>query len=172
VGRVFEAHQQRHDNDRLCLQERTVSDYRRYYLPGGTFFFTIVTHRRKPILTTELERRCLRAATRKIQLKWPFKIVAIVLLPEHLHCVWSLPRGDDKYPKRWSGIKEEFTRRYLRGGGREASQSPSRAAHRQRGIWQRRYWEHTIEDEEDLKHCIDYIHSVTVHTPDSSDGAF
>ena len=92
-------------------------DYRRNYVPGGTFFFTLVTCWRRPILTTSLARSCLRAALETQRAKRPFTIVAFVLLPDHLHTVWTLPENDHQYPVRWQGIKELFTRAYLRGGG-------------------------------------------------------
>jgi putative transposase len=88
----------------------------------------------------------------------PIEIVALVLLPVHLHTVWTLPRGDDQYPIRWKRIKEEFTVEYLAAGGVEAPQSRSRIQHGQRGVWKRRYCEHTCRDEDDLKRCVDYVH--------------
>jgi putative transposase len=94
----------------------------------------------------------------KVQHDYPFEIMAIVLLPDHLHTVWSLPPGDCRYPLRWMRVKEEFTRAWLSHGGNERPQSESRQKHRLRGVWQKRYWEHTVEDESDLKRCIDYIH--------------
>ena len=135
-----------------------MSNYRRNYIPGGTYFFTCVTYRRWPILTSDLGRRCLREAVDKVRQRHPFSIMAIVLLPDHWHTIWTLPRGDAKYPLRWMRIKEEFTETWLRAGGGELSQSESRRRHRQRGVWHRRYWEHTVEDEDDLKRCVDYIH--------------
>ena len=116
-----------------------MSNYHRYYVPGGTYFFTCVTYRRRPILTTELGRCCLRTAINDVRREHPFEIVAIVLLPDHWHTVWSLPPGDDKYPLRWMRIEEQFTEAWLKGGGTELKQSPSRIKHRQRGIWHRRY---------------------------------
>jgi putative transposase len=133
-------------------------NYRRNYVPGGTYFFTCVAYRRRPILTTDLARRCLRQAIQKVQADHPFTIVAIALLPDHWHTVWTLPPNDAAYPLRWMRIKEEFTKAWLAGGGNELSQTHSRARHRQRGIWHKRYWEHTIEDEDDLKRCVDYTH--------------
>ena len=133
-------------------------DYRRNYVPGGTFFFTCVTYRRRPILATDLGRRCLRAAIKTVRREHKFSIVAVVLLPDHLHTVWTLPPGDDAYPLRWMRIKEEFTNQWLAGGGTELAQTESRIKHRQRGVWQKRYWEHTVRDEDDLKRCVDYTH--------------
>ncbi|MFO0904208.1 MAG: transposase [Pirellulales bacterium] len=133
-------------------------NYRRWFVPGGTYFFTCVTQGRRPILTTELGRRCLHEALETVQETHRFEIVAIVLLPDHWHTVWSLPTGDANYPLRWSRIKEEFTVKWLQAGGSEARQSASREKKRQRGIWHKRYWEHTVRDEPDLKRCVDYIH--------------
>jgi putative transposase len=94
-------------------------EYRRVYVPGGTYFFTCVTHRRAPILTTELGRTCLREAIEKVRNDHSFTVTAIVLLPDHWHTVWTLPPGDDRYPLRWMRIKEEFTERWLARGGKE-----------------------------------------------------
>ncbi len=88
----------------------------------------------------------------------PVKIVAIVLLPDHLHTLWTLPEGDANYSTRWRRIKVEFTRAYLANGGAEMPPSPSRLRQGERGIWQRRYWEHTVCDEEELGRCVDYVH--------------
>ena len=86
-------------------------NYRRNYVPGGTYFFTVVTHERRPILTTDLGRRCLRRAITTAQRRRPFELVAVVLLPDHFHAIWALPPGDSKYPHRWKRIKEAFTTR-------------------------------------------------------------
>lgn len=133
-------------------------NYRRNFVPGGTYFFTVVVHERRPILTTRLGRSCFRRALRKIRAKRPFQLVAIVLLPDHLHAVWKLPPGDADYSTRWAQIKESFTRSFLTAGGREGYRSRSRITKRERGVWQRRGWEHTVDDEDELKRCVDYIH--------------
>jgi putative transposase len=135
-----------------------MSRYRRNYVPGGTYFFTVVTRGRRPILTDELSRLFLRNAISDVRSKRPFEIVAWVLLPEHLHTIWTLPPRDDDYSTRWQRIKEAFTRKLLPLGERKKSRSTSRAMKRERDVWQRRFWEHTVEDEEDLKRCVDYIH--------------
>jgi putative transposase len=135
-----------------------MSDYRRNYVPGGTYFFTVVTHLRQPFLTSDLARRCLHESIDRVRHQWPFDMVAIVLLPDHFHTVWTLPTGDANYSVRLRRLKELFTRSYLENGGTEAPQSRSRERHAERGIWQRRFWEHTIDDEEDLKRCVDYVH--------------
>ena len=135
-----------------------MADYRRNYVPGGTYFFTVVTAGRRPILTTDLGRECLREAIDEVKAKSSFTLFAIVLLPDHLHSVWMLPRDDADYSTRWRQIKEKFTRRYLERGGRETTVSTSRQKKGERGIWQRRFWEHTVRDEDDLKRCVDYVH--------------
>ena len=136
----------------------TLPNYRRNYVPGGTYFFTCLTYGRRPILTTNLGRRCLKEAIQAIARDHPFTVLAIVLLPDHWHTVWTLPPGDDRYPLRWMRIKEEFTKAWLAEGGSELPQTPSRAKHRQRGVWHKRYWEHTVRDEADLERCVNYIH--------------
>jgi putative transposase len=135
-----------------------VAEYRRNYVPGGTYFFTCVTYQRRPILTTDLGRRCLREAILKVKADHAFELFAVVLLPDHWHTIWMMPLGDDRYPLQWMRIKEKFTKQWLAGGGSEIDQSKSRKKHRLRGIWQKRYWEHTVRDETDLERCVDYIH--------------
>jgi len=110
------------------------------------------------MLCDDLGRRCLHEAIEKVQHDWPFELFAVVLLPDHLHAVWTLPRGDHRYSTRWRRIKEEFTRRYLQGGGRESPRTASRKTQGERGVWQRRFWEHTVRDEGDLQRCVDYVH--------------
>jgi putative transposase len=132
--------------------------YRRNYVSGGIYFFTVVTHERRPFLTTDLARTCLHRAFELEQKKRPFKMLGIVLLPDHLHAIWELPPGDDDYSLRWEKIKEKFTRSFLAGGGTEGKRNPSRQKHRERAVWQRRFWEHTCRDEDDLKRCLDYLH--------------
>jgi putative transposase len=135
-----------------------MSNYRRNYVAGGTYFFTVVTQLRLPILGTDLGRACLREAFLKEQERRPFDLFAIVLLPDHLHTIWTLPPGDDNYSVRWSSIKEKFTKEYRRNGGSEGVVSHSRRKRRERGIWQRRFWEHTCRNDDDLKRYLDYLH--------------
>ena len=135
-----------------------MSDYRRNYVPGGMFYFTVVTHGRRPILTTVHGRKFLRAAVRKVRTDRPFGLFATVLLPDHWHLLMQLPRGDTEYSIRMKRIKEEFTRSWLDAGLAEADRSVAEQKKGDRGIWQPRFWEHTIGDENDLEHCVDYIH--------------
>jgi len=135
-----------------------MSNYRRASFAGGYYFFTVVTYRRRRILTGELSRTCLRNAFEKVRAKRYFETVAICLLPEHLHCIWKLPAGDADFSTRWSLVKKDFTMSFVNEGGEEFAQSASRWGHRHRGIWQRRFWEHQIRDERDLQRHVDYVH--------------
>jgi putative transposase len=135
-----------------------MTDYRRADLEGGRYFFTVVTYDRRAFLTDFLARQCLHAAWKETRQRSPFEVIAVCLLPDHLHCVWKLPERDCDFSLRWARIKAGFTRRYLAGGGAESKQGPSRAGKRERGIWQRRFWEHQIRDETDLQRHVDYIH--------------
>src|SRR5262249_43934435 len=133
-------------------------NYRRNYVPGGTYFFTMVVHERRPLFSIEQNRDLLRKAIQEIQAKRSFTNVAMVLLPDHLHCVWTMPAMDADYSTRLRQIKEAFTRSYLESGGKEGRSTESRLRHGERAVWQRRFWEHTCRDQDDLNRCIDYIH--------------
>jgi putative transposase len=133
-------------------------NYRRMFVPGASIFFTVVTHERRRFLTDDLARHCLHEAIRLVNERWPFEIVASVVLPDHLHAIWTLPPEDANYSLRWKRIKEEFTKHYLAGGGLEGSRSRSRRKRQERGIWQRRFWEHTLKDEQDFEDHFHYIH--------------
>src|SRR5690606_19583253 len=136
----------------------TMPDFRRWYVPGGTYFFTLVTHERRPLFLSELARRLLRESLQAQKEKRPFEIVAMCLLPDHLHAVLTLPPGDADYSVRWRRIKEDFTEHWLASGGDEGSLSDSRRKRKERGVWQRRFWEHTVRDDADLHRCVDYTH--------------
>jgi putative transposase len=133
-------------------------DYRRAREPGGTYFFTVVTFDRLPILTSPQNREILRFAWKDVQTRHPFETVAVCLLPDHLHAIWRLPVGDSDYPMRWKEIKRIFTREYIRHGGEDGTRNESRQKQGEAAIWQRRYWEHTFYDENDLNTHIDYVH--------------
>jgi putative transposase len=135
-----------------------MSDYRRWYVPGGTYFFTLVSCHRYPYFRDAAARTLLGQAFRAAQQERPFEVVAIVLLPDHLHCLWTLPAGDDDYSSRWKDIKDRFTVDWLAAGGHEERVTKSQMRRGHRGIWQRRFWEHTIDDELDLERHFDYIH--------------
>ncbi len=130
-----------------------MSNYRRAWVPGGTYFFTVnLLDRRQRLLTEHAD--ALRDAFRRTRAERPFELLAIVVLPEHLHCLWRLPAGDADNASRWRSIKARFSRALPTGEGRSAR----RRAKNERGIWQRRYWEHLIRDERDLQAHVDYIH--------------
>jgi putative transposase len=130
-----------------------MTNYRRNFVRGATYFFTInLSDRRLRLLTENIER--LRDAVRYTQKRHPFTIDAIVVLPDHLHAVWSLPEGDADYAMRWRLIKSAFSRALPC----VEKISTSRTSKGERGIWQRRYWEHTIRDESDFERHVDYIH--------------
>ena len=140
------------------LNSRVMPSYRRFTVPGSAIFFTVVTYQRRSFLTDPLARRCLREAFQRVRATRPFALPAIVLLPDHLHALWIRPPGDAGYSVRWRRIKEEFTERYLQHGGEERPRSASRHRRKERGLWQRRFWEHTIQDEYDFERHVDYIH--------------
>ncbi len=128
-------------------------NYRRNRIPGGTYFFTVNAFDRQSRLLVEHVDQ-LREAVRVARNRRPFHIDAWVVLPEHMHAVWTLPLGDDDYSGRWKAIKTEFSK--------SLAQTPfrSRAGLRpgERGIWQRRFWEHTIRDDSDYAAHVDYVH--------------
>ena len=131
-----------------------MTEYRRARVAGASYFFTVNLAERHgaPLLVQHVQ--ALREVTQAVRLKHPFEIIAAVVLPDHLHAIWRLPEGDADYAKRWSLIKSSFSRR-LPSTERI---SASRATRRERGIWQRRYWEHLLRDDEDLRRHVEYIH--------------
>ena len=133
-------------------------NYRRAYVPGGTFFFTLVTNRRARFLCDLPARPLLGSVIRRCHLKWPVNVAAIALLPNHLHVIWSLPSGDSEFSKRWGWIKKEFTKQWLLLGGVQKGVSDGRRRERRRGVWQPRFWEHAIRNEKDFERHFDYVH--------------
>jgi putative transposase len=129
--------------------------YRRDFTPGGTYFFTVVTAERRPLLAGPATVEILRGAFRAVMAHYPFRIDAIVVLPDHLHTIWTLPEGDANYPLRWNRIKGRFTEAlpaHLR-----PIPSPTRVRRREWAVWQSRYWEHRIRDDADFDHHVSYI---------------
>ena len=127
--------------------------YRRSRATGGPFFFTVkLADRQGRLLVTHIE--ALRSAMRSTGQGHHFEIVAMVVLPDHLHAIWRLPEGDADYPLRGSLIKAGFSSSLPK----TESIRDSRARKRERGIWQRRYWEHQIRDDDDLRRHVDYVH--------------
>ncbi|MFA5055264.1 MAG: transposase [Dehalococcoidia bacterium] len=131
-------------------------DYRRAYIKGGTFFFTVVTNGRCPTFSDKTAVDLLKASFRRVMLAHPFKMDSIVVLPDHFHCIWMLPENDSDFSMRWRLIKSDFSRNYL--GSSASIKSASRQMKKERGIWQRRFWEHMIRDKADLNTHRDYIH--------------
>lgn len=133
-------------------------NWRRAHIPGGTFFFTVVTDGRVRLFDSPAARELLGDVIRRCQSQWPFRVAAIVLLPEHLHTIWSLPRGDTGYSQRWAWIKGHFTREWLALGNKEQPVSDGRRRDGRSGVWQPKFWEHTLESETDFERHFDYIH--------------
>jgi putative transposase len=130
-----------------------MSWYRRARIEGGWFFFTLaLADRSADLLVRHVDR--LRRAYAAAQRRHPFETVAICVLPDHLHAVWALPPDDADFSRRWSLIKSEFSR----GLPGDPNRSASKRAKREKGIWQRRFWEHALRDERALSRHVDYIH--------------
>jgi putative transposase len=128
-------------------------DYRRYRVPGGTYFLTInLLERGSSLLTVEIV--ALREAVRRVRATRPFHIDAWVVLPDHMHCLWTLPAGDADYSGRVRWMKIWFSR------SRPATEWRPACRYRsgERGLWQQRFWEHTIRDDRDYAAHLDYIH--------------
>ncbi len=135
-----------------------MTGYRRAIFEGGYYFFTVVTHKRWKIFHNEKTKHLLKSAFHHAKQKHPFETIAMCLLPDHLHCIWKLPEGDADFSIRWSTIKSTFTTLYLSENSKESPVSASRKSKRERGVWQRRFWEHQIRDETDLHRHVNYIH--------------
>ena len=145
-------------------------DYRRNRVKGGSYFFTVnLRDRRSDLLTVGIE--ALRGAVRDTRARHPFHIDAWVVLPDHMHCIWTLPPDDFDFPIRWRVIKALFSRSMPRAESRRASL----VRKRETGIWQRRYWEHTVRDEKDYAAHMEYVHFNPVKhglTTDAADWPF
>ena len=127
--------------------------YRRVWIGGGTYFFTLtLADRDRRLLVDHVLH--LREPVRRVRARHPFIIEATVVLPDHLHAIWTLPEGDADCAMRWRRIKAEFSRRLPATERR----SPSQLRRRERGIWQHRYWEHLIRDGDDFQRHLDYVH--------------
>jgi len=135
-----------------------MSRYRRANVPGGTYFFTVVTYRRRGILCDPDMRTALRNAIMRVRKDYPFDINGWVLLPDHLHAIWTLPPGDAGFALRWQLIKRFVTRDCGARLHLSEGTTASRTKRRESTIWQRRYWEHLIRDETDFERHLDYLH--------------
>ncbi len=128
-------------------------NYIRAFVPGGTFFFTVaILERRRSLLVEHVDE--LRQAFINVRRAKPFTLDAVVILPDHLHCLWTLPPDDADFSSRWHDIKAHFSRNIPRG----EKLSDRRQKKGERGIWQRRFWEHVIRNEQDFERHADYIH--------------
>jgi putative transposase len=140
--------------------------YRRAKVKGGTYFFTLVTYKRIKVFSKAENVSLLRNSIQKAIHKHPFRIDAFVLLPDHLHCVWTLPQQDSDFSTRWRLIKSNFSRNFdQKTVGWVEERNPaaetyptSRKKKNEKLIWQRRFWEHLIRDQNDLNKHVEYIH--------------
>jgi putative transposase len=129
-------------------------NYRRYWIEGGCYFFTINLLERHENRLLVQHIALLRDVVKRVRARYPFHIDGWVVLPEHMHCIWTLPKGDDDYALRIRLIKTLFSKKLPRTERRSAV----RQTKGERGIWQRRYWEHTLRDERDYVQHMDYLH--------------
>ena len=125
-----------------------MSNYRRSKTAGACYFFTVVTYRRRKIFLLQENVDLLREVFMKTKIERPFKIEAIAILSDHLHCLWRLPQDDTDFPSRWREIKKYVTKRI----------GTTRNSRKEGNVWQRRFWEHQIRDEQDWRNHMDYIH--------------
>ncbi len=131
-------------------------NYLRVYIKGATVFFTVVTHKRNPVFQDDVAINLLRQCIQKTMNMYPFKMDAIVILLDHLHTIWTLPENDFDFSIRWKRIKSLFSRNYHNLLVESVSESMRRK--NEKGVWQRRFWEHVVKDQEDFNRLCDYIH--------------
>lgn len=131
-----------------------MSSYRRFRVPGATFFFTVnLAERGATALTDRID--LLREAYRVTAAEQPIRCAAMVVLPDHIHAVWTLPPGDADFSNRWRKIKARFTHASGLGG----PQSRSMLEKREAGLWQRRFWEHMIRDADEERRAVAFCHA-------------
>lgn len=133
-------------------------EYRRARSPGATFFFTVNTNLRQPFLIDVDVRAALREGIERVRESMPFEIDAWVLLPDHLHCIWTLPDGDADFSSRWRIIKTIVTQHCGPRLNVDEILSDRRKRKNQSSLWQQRFWEHQIRDDADFARHVDYIH--------------
>jgi putative transposase len=143
--------------------------YRRAFVPGGSFFFTVVTADRRRLFADDKNIGTLREAFRTVRSKRPFTLDAAVILPDHLHCIWTLPPGDADFATRWRLIKTWLTKHcdadgvsgyalLTRPTGIRSKPDERKASKRESTLWQHRHWEHLLRDETDYRRHVEYIH--------------
>jgi len=125
-----------------------MGNYRRVYQEGGCYFFTVVTYQRQKILAQPVNIERLRYAFKRVMDKRPFEMDSVVILPDHIHCIWNLPEGDADFSTRWKLIKCIFS----------AGIAAPVTKRGEKKVWQRRFWEHVIRNEEGWRRHVDYIH--------------
>ena len=135
-----------------------MSRYRRSTVVGASYFFTALAYQRQAILCDDAVRVALRAAIETVRTAHPFVIDAWVLLPDHLHCIWTLPEGDADFSSRWMLIKRSVSLACRANYRRAELTTRSKSKHGESSLWQRRFWEHRIRDEEDFSRHADYLH--------------
>ena len=131
-------------------------EYRRVLVPGGTYFFTVVTYQRRKVFINSAERLLLQEVWNDVSLRHPFRTIAFCILPDHFHLIMTLPDHDANYSMRIREIKRQYSIRY--SGSHTTKICQSRIKRNESDVWQRRFWEHYIRDEDDLKQHVEYIH--------------
>jgi len=132
-------------------------EYKRVFVPGGTYFFTVITYLRQPIFSVDSAIDIFKNVLIKIKKDYPFTIDAVVILPDHIHTILTLPENDANYPTRWRLIKANFSRQWTKNINNPLEKSPSRIMKSESTIWQRRYWEHTITSADDYYQHLEYV---------------
>lgn len=136
-----------------------MTNYRRIHMQGKTSFFTVVTYKRIPLFVNRLAIDTLLSTIRNTQNKYPFHMDALCILPDHIHCIWTLPENVDRSGLRWASIKAGFSKTFAKHSKVTSKPaSASRAKRRESGYWQRRFWEHVITSEENYRKHFDYVH--------------
>jgi putative transposase len=130
--------------------------YRRAFVSGGSFFFKLVTEKRRPLFASAEAVDVLRSAFRSVRSTRPFALDAIVVLPDHLHCIWTLPPGDADFSTRWRLVKIGFTKHC--DPALRPAPSGVQTRRQEQELWQHRYWEHMLRDEADFDRHVEYIH--------------
>ena len=138
-------------------------NYRRFNVSGGSYFITQITYQRETWLCSNIGRKALREAIENVRQKYPFSIEAFVLLPDHFHCLWTLPLDDGNISVRLRLIKTYITKNYQQELGINLAISQSRQKRKESNLWQRRFWEHLIRNDKDFASHCDYIHYNPVH---------
>ena len=133
-------------------------DYRRVKIKGATYFFTLVTYKRQKLFLTEDKRDLFLDSLQYVQNYHPFTLTAYCILQDHIHLIWEMPTDDANYSMRIGEIKRRFSKKFAAHFGSPKKLRPNQVKRREAGIWQPRFWEHYIRDEDDLSRHIDYVH--------------